>query len=341
MFFTPRLLVLVLNRIYLGSLIMKMATCFLGCWLVALSHLAFAQTAGKADSPEPERLSCWVDLYRGEPIPFHAVLADLAGVRVVYMGERHGLARHHDFQKKVVEQLAKREVPLVLALEQMEVMYQPQLDRYCKGEIDFDQLADITDWKHRWGQYASYCEVLEAARKAGAPILALNARRETIRLVARGGGVAKLDEATRKELPEVIQLDDPDYEHLVMLRIAGHKFATPERLRPMFEAQIARDEKMADVLAKYLQSETGKGRTAVVLCGSMHCNYGLGTVARVRRRMPEIKDRIILMSESGDAKVSPTMKKMTRPVTVTHEQLRQVNRPIADYLHVISRKKSQ
>jgi uncharacterized iron-regulated protein len=297
-----------------------------------------AKKTDEADKPEAKRLSCWVDLYRGEPIPFHAVLADLAKVRAVYLGESHGLMRHHDFQAKIVEELAKRKVPLVLALEQMEVMYQSQLDRFNRGEIDFDELAKITDWKRRWGGYEDYRGALEAARKAGMPVIALNARRETIRMVARAGGVDKLDAAMRSELPKEIVLDDPAYRGIITIRLGVHKMATPKMLRPMFEAQVARDEHMADVLSKYLESDEGKGRTAVVLCGSVHCQYGLGTVSRVRRRMPGIKDRIVLMSASGDAKMTAGMKKVSRPITVTHEQLRKVGRPIADYLHVISRK---
>lgn len=291
----------------------------------------------ETEQPEARRLECWVDLYRGEPIPFEAVLADLVGVRVVYLGERHGLARHHEIQRRIVDELAHRDVPLVLALEQMEAVYQPQLDRYNRGEIDFDELAKATDWPNRWSEYESYRGVLEAARKAKSPVLALNARSETIRQVARSGGVDKLDKAVRRELPSKMELDDPVYERLLNLYLEVHMTAMPGRLRPMIEAQIARDEAMASVLSDYLKSEQGRGRTAVVLCGAMHCGYGLGTVARVRSRMPDVKDRIILMSESGDAKITPAMARMIRPITITHEQLRTIDRPVADYLHLISR----
>ncbi|NLE39973.1 MAG: ChaN family lipoprotein [Pirellulaceae bacterium] len=338
---------------------MRSFTCWLMCWLfLAGCSGAVAGTADAGDRipiaqgttvaadelPEAEqekvgskRLECWVDLYRGEPIPFDAVLADLAGIRVIYLGERHGLARHHEIQRRIVQELAHRKVPLVLALEQMEAVYQPELDRYNRGEIDFDELAKATDWSNRWAEYESYRGVLDAARKANAPVLALNARRETIRQVARSGGVDKLDEATRGGLPGEMQLDDPVYEKLLNLYLGVHATAMPGRLRPMIEAQIARDEAMASVLSEYLKSEQGRGRTAVVLCGAMHCSYGLGTPARVRGRMPDAKERIILMSESGDTKITPAMERMARPITITHEQLRTIDRPVADYLHLISR----
>ncbi|MBN1910759.1 MAG: ChaN family lipoprotein [Pirellulales bacterium] len=289
-----------------------------------------------ADAP---RLQCWIDLYQAEPLPYHAVLADLATARVVYLGESHGVVRHHGLQERIVADLAKRNVPLVLGLEQMEAIDQPHLDRYARGEIDFEELANVTDWSHTWSNYTDYRPALEAARKAKAPILALNARATTIRRVARGGGVDKLAPELRKELPEEMKLNDPDYMKYLNLRMPVHMAATRERMRPMFEAQMARDEMMASVLATFLNSEAGKDRTAVVLCGGGHVCFGLGTPDRVRRRMPGVKDRIILMTSSGDVKMTPSMKAVTRPVRVTHDDLRAIGRPIADYLHVTSLKK--
>ena len=67
--------------------------------------------------------------------------------------------------------------------------------------------------------------------------------------------------------------------------------------------------------------------------------YGLGTAARVRRRLPQAKDRIVLFSESGDLVLSPQERVMAREITITHEQLRQIDRPIADYLQETSLKK--
>ena len=42
-----------------------------------------------------------------------------------------------------------------------------------------------------------------------------------------------------------------------------HMAADEQRLRPMIEAQIARDETMAELLARFLQSPAGRGRTAI------------------------------------------------------------------------------
>lgn len=104
---------------------------------------------------------------------------------------------------------------------------------------------------------------------------------------------------------------------------------------------MARDEQMAFVLSSYLKSKAGKGKTAIVLCGSGHVAYGLGTASRVRRRMPQVKDRIVLMSESGDVELTEHEKAVSRPIRITHDDLKKIGRPIADYLHVTSLKPPQ
>ena len=299
-------------------------------WICALLGVRSAFAADDAT-----RASVWIDVYDGEPVAYAAVIDDLASARVVYLGERHTVERHHAMQAKMIADLAQKGVPLVLALEQMESFQQPALDRYNRGEIDFDHLAEATGWSKRWHNYRQYRPALEAARKCHAPVVALSAKSETIRKVVRSGGVDRLDPDTRKELPAELHLHDPLYEKLLGLEIMVHVAATPERLRPMFEAQMARVEAMASGLAAYLGSEQGRGRTAVVLCGSGHVTYGLGTADRLRRRMPGIRDRIVLLSESGDVRLSPAEKAAARPVEITHQQLREIDRPIADYLYVV------
>jgi len=76
----------------------------------------------------------------------------------------------------------------------------------------------------------------------------------------------------------------------------------------------------------------------VVVCGVGHVSYGLGMVSRVKRRLPKIKDRFVLFSQSGDLELTPEEKAMARDIETTHEQLRAINRPLTDYFHIVSRK---
>jgi uncharacterized iron-regulated protein len=280
--------------------------------------------------------SQWIDLCRAEPARFRDVLDDLATARVIYIGEQHRLERHHEIQEKIISRLGSKGLALVIALEQMETSRQPALDQFNRGEIGFDELAKATAWAERWSNFGQYRPVLEAARKAGAPVIALNAETETIRQVVRSGGVERLPPPLREKLPREMQLTDQSYAKLLSLQLMVHAAATPERLSPMIEAQIARDEAMAAALSAYLNSESGRGRTAVVLCGAGHVAYGMGTPERVRRNIPGLRDRIVLVSESGETELTEQEKAAARPIEITHEQLREIQRPIADYLYATS-----
>ena len=241
---------------------------------------------------------------------------------VVYLGEHHTIPRHHEIQAGILTALAARGVSLALGLEQLESWQQPQLDRYNRGEVDFEQLAAATSWSKRWPNFRQYQPILEAARKRKIPVVALNAKAETIRQVARSGGVERLAAEDRKRLPADMRLQDPAYEKLLSLEMAVHVAATPKTLHPMIEAQIARDEAMAEALAAFLKSPPGKGRKMLVLCGSGHVAYGLGTPARLRRRLPGVNDRIVLLSESGQLRLSAQEKAQARDIEITHQQLR-------------------
>lgn len=304
------------------------------CWAALLAAISSASFA----ADDERRCSLWLDVCRGEPVPYGEMLDDLAGVQVIYLGETHTLARHHEIQLQIFADLAKRGRPLALGLEQMESVHQAALDQYCRGQIDFDRLAQTTQWAKRWRNYQQYRPILEAARKSQSPILALNAKAETIRGIVRAGGVERLARELRAELPTDLQLTDPAYEKFLGLQLPVHAAANAQMLRPMMEAQIARDEVLADSLVRFLQSESGKGRTAVVLCGAGHVAYGLGTPARLRKRLPQIRDRILLLSESGDLELSPEERAMSRPIQITHDQLRGLPQPVADYIHATSLK---
>lgn len=300
----------------------------------ALSVAAPHVLAGEA-AVSSKRCMLWVDVYTGEPVSFDSVVEDCAGVEAVYIGERHGLGRHHELQRAFVEALAEKGRRVILGIEQMEAHHQPALDRYNRGEIDFGRLADETDWARRWSNYRDYRTVLDACRTVGGEVIALNARAEAVRAVARLG-LSALDERSRAELPAEIDLSNEDHERLLAMMLPVHAFTQGDALRRMSEAQIARDEKMADVLAARIRKgrAEGKNTVAVVIGGAAHFAYGLGVPSRTGRRIPGLSSRIIILSESGDIRLGERERMMARDTGITHERLGFLHRPIADYIHV-------
>ncbi len=288
-------------------------------------------------SPHAVRPELWIDLNRGDEVSDAEVIADLAGAGVVYVGEAHTIKRHHDLQLQLLQELFLRKIPLVLCFEQLEARDQPAVDRYARGEIDLAAFVKTIDWPKKWTNYTDYQPLCEFARAHHIPIRALNAPADTIRAVSRGGGIAKLTPELRTQLPAEIFTDDSVYEHFTNLELAMHMAMDPAKLRPVFEAQVARDETMAANIVAGRRTETAadQPRTAFVVLGSGHMRFGLGTAERVRRRDPGIVERLVILTESDEGKMTDAQKAQTRDITIAHADLRAVGRPPADYLRVL------
>lgn len=306
---------------------------------VVLRGVLVAVAVGMSTAGATERCAIWIDLYTGEPAGYERMLEDLATVDVVYLGEKHTLERHHRLQERILADLAAQG-PAVLGLEQLNRAQQPGIDRFNAGEIDFDELAEEIEWSENWPRYQNYRSLVERARELGVPVIGLNAELTNVRAVARKGLDGVSDEV-RSVLPETIDLDDPMYrKHMkTVMSVHAHAAAHPGMIDSMFQAQVVRDETMASALVDYLSSEEGKGRRAIVVTGSGHVEHAMGVPSRVRRMMPEAEDRIIVMSDSGDVELSPMEKKaVNEDFELTHSDLRHLQRPLGDYLHVVEAK---
>jgi uncharacterized iron-regulated protein len=300
---------------------------------LALAGCATPRTPSGVHARLPGEL--WIDLVQGDEVSDEEVITDLAKAGVIYLGEYHSISRHHEVQLRVMQELFSRRVPLVLGLEQLETPDQPALDRYGRREIDFAALVTEVQWEKKWRNYAAYRPLCEFARQHRIPIRALNGPADLIRAVYRGGGVQKLPPAQRAQLPAAMQLDDPAYEQLLKLEMGVHAGMDAAKLRPMFEAQVARDEVMAAQIVAARKSGSGAPRTALVILGAGHMRYGLGTASRVRRLEPGIVERLVLMSESGQLQLSAAEKSGAQQVDIRHEDFRNVGRPPADYLRLL------
>ena len=264
-------------------------------------------------------------------------MEDLVAVDIIYIGEVHTLERHHRLQREIVEGLCRRNRALILGLEQMEARSQRDLERYGRGDIGFDDLARVTGWERQWGNYADYRELLETARACGVALYALNAKTETVRTVGRSG-MASLPGEDRERLSGMDFTADPLYERYIKTMLNVHAFARPENIHFMYEAQMLRDETMAQAIASAIGAH-GKTRTAVVIAGSTHFAYGLGVPSRVRRRLGGLRDRIVLLSDSGDLQLDSRQRHVARPIPLTHETMRFIQLPVADYLHVTAERR--
>jgi uncharacterized iron-regulated protein len=277
-----------------------------------------------------------MDLLRAEPIHDRGQLwKDLSAVDVIYIGETHRLERHHREQVAVFKELANRNPRVILGLEQLERRDQAEIDRFNSGEVDFRTLADAINWKSQWANYEDYRGLMEAAFRSGARIIGLNAPRQIIRKIGRSG-IDSLDSAERRALAKQLHFDDPVYRRLMDRIMLVHASLEASDLKNVFQAQVARDETMAETLTQAVEVLARKGEkpVAIVLTGFGHVRFGLGVPDRVQRRLPRVMNRILLMSESGDLVLTAAERAASRNIEISHEILREVGRSVGDYLYL-------
>lgn len=300
--------------------------------LAAFFHVQAGLAADK------ERCGLWIDMCRGEPVGYEEMLADLLASQLVYLGETHTLPRHHEMERRILADICRGGKKTFLCLEQIEARHQAHLDGFTGGSMSYEKFAEAINWPSSWSNYLDYKGILEAARGCGAIPIALNAPREIISKVGRTG-LDSLSPGERSTLPDRIDTKDPPYRaHLgELLRV--HSFASHERLDFLIEAQIARDETMAAGLWRRMRKSGPADCVYVVIGGASHFSYGLGVPSRVRREVPGVRDRIVLFSESGDLRLTEPEKMVAGGVRRTHEDLRSIRLPIADYIYAVSPQK--
>jgi uncharacterized iron-regulated protein len=301
-----------------------------------VAALVFVVVCGAFVNPLAAADPVIVDVLTGEPITREALIDDLASVRIVYFGEIHTIDRHHRIHAETLKALHDRGLELALGMEMFPASKQPVLDQWQTSSDSVHDLM-IALGETYWTNLFDYAPLLLAARELGIPILGLNADDDLVKMVARNGPEG-LREEDRSRIPEGTEIINPQNDRLLRLKLRVHKAFQDKSLDRIVLAQALRDETMARTVTDYLESAEGMGRVMFVVAGSGHLNYGFGIPERVHRRNP-FNYRIVLPSESGELVLSEAEKGQAVQIEISHEDLRFIRAPIADYLHVTPLKK--
>lgn len=222
----------------------------------------------------------------GQPLEPDALFAELARADVVCVGEAHDNPHHHFAELEVLRQLAIRAGAggreLGLGLEMFQRPAQAALDDFTRGELDEATLLEASEWEQRWGyDFAYYRPLLETARERGLALLALNARAELARGVARQG-LDALEPQLRSELPE-LDLQDAEHRQAFDEAMRDHP-PLPGGPENLYAAQVVWDETMADSAARWLDGRL-PARQLLIVAGRQHCASS-AIPTRIERRVP-------------------------------------------------------
>ncbi len=202
----------------------------------------------------------------GQPVEFDQMLAELKDARVVFIGENHDVAAHHQIQFDIIKALHESGASLAIGLEMFTAPSQRDLDQWVAGRVDADAFKWVfrDNWRVTWRLYS---EIFFYARDNHIPLIGLNIPKETMHKVYTEG-FASLSEKEREGLPSEVSCDSGDpYTGFIQKVYVGHTADTGP-FGYFCEAQTLWNKGMALNLVNYLKEHPDT--SMVVLAGGGH-----------------------------------------------------------------------
>ncbi len=212
---------------------------------------------------------------------------------VVFLGEEHDNDVGHSLQHEAFVALLARRPDAALSLEMVERDDQATLDRWLADEIDDATLAAEARLWPKWDEH--YLPVVIEAKERGLPVIAGNVPRPLASRVSKEGLAAVAGE---EHMPRSVEAETAgEYYERFLTALGTHPAASDRDWSDFYAAQCVKDDAMAESIADHLAANPG--RLIVHLCGKFHSDFGLGTVERLRSRMPAARIAIASMASGS------------------------------------------
>lgn len=229
----------------------------------------------------------------GASVTFEALLADLQGVRVVYVGEHHTDPSHHQVQLTILRALAEARSDVAVGMEMFDRSYQPVLDRWSQGDLEREAFIRQTHWYANWRYpYELYAEILDYIKTQKIRLAALNLPFH-IPPKIRIGGTDSLPAGDAAYLPKEIDTTVAAHRAYVEGIFELHHGRVKENFETFYQAQCVWEEVMAEAVAEHL-----RGDLMVVLAGNGHIIRKFGIPDRAFKRSG-VPFRTIYLAPAG------------------------------------------
>lgn len=250
----------------------------------------------------------------GGAISFDRMIAELKGIRIIYVGETHDSLPMHDVEFKVLEALYAQDRDLGVGLEMLPVACQKTLNRWSLGLLTKEEFIREVGWYVHWNfNFGFYEKIFDFAREHRLPVYALNVPREVITKIRMRGWDA-LTAEEKAYFPGVPDLTNQD--HRALIRAVFETADLPPQMKGagldmvfdgLYRAQSAWDAVMA---ANTLRGAEMEGRRMVVFAGSGHLLYNLGINRRAFERSRLAFRTVIPVSVPKDMKTITAVRSL-------------------------------
>ncbi|MDH4246454.1 MAG: ChaN family lipoprotein [Deltaproteobacteria bacterium] len=270
--------------------------CVLLLWALFLAALSGCSLAGRGDSPHAtehtyaHRLlpDITYDLRTAMTLDDGALVARLAPVTLLFLGEHHTDPRSHAFQAALLRSLAASGRKITVGLEMFPPSADPALDAWRTGALSETEFLERSGWYEHWGfPWGYYREVFQTLRDLRLPVRGLNADNDT-RKAVREGKLDTLSAEARAELGDLEAPLEPHRDYVADILSGGGHSVDLEPGAPAFQ-RYYRVQRMWDRLmglraARLAEQQPPQG-LVVVLIGSGHLAWGLGANLHAARAL--------------------------------------------------------
>lgn len=198
---------------------------------------------------------------------------------VIYVGETHDDPAHHRYELELIRGLLKRKMKFAIGWEMFDETQQIAIDAWASRAISLKVLLARTDFQKHWGIYSPvYEQILQIARNADVPNLALNAPQELTRKIARGEPLTAEETAL---MPTGFVATEEGFRNFVSM-MGEHPGMDQTEQRRFFDAQNLWDQTMASRILNF--EDRNPKVKLVVLTGRGHVSGGYGIPFYVKQK---------------------------------------------------------
>ncbi len=233
-----------------------------------------------------------IDLKAGAGLSFEELIDRIESMDFIFIGEVHDNPEHHLIEVQILQALMSRKGPLTVAMEFFQKQQQPIIDRYLSGGLTESEFLEEADWDRQWSfDYSLYRPLMLAVKEKGGNILAINAKNDVVRKVARSG-ISNLSTEERALLASDIDLSNEKHRVYVLDIFKNGAHMDIQNFDYFYQAQCVRDDTMAENIAR---SYKNARRPMVVFVGNGHIVDRFGIPDRTTKRMQANTATIMLM----------------------------------------------
>lgn len=231
-----------------------------------------------------------IEAKTGKKLSLQKMAGKLMKADVIFFGEYHDNDTIHQVQKELLPLLYKAKKKMIVSFEMFERDVQKDLDSYLEGGLSEEQFLERS---RPWPNYSTdYKALLDFAKSKGLTVIAANVPRWIAGQVARAS-LASLEELSSEDKMNVaISIDASEGEYkqkfLATMQANGmhNGFGDEALYERLYQAQCVKDDTMAESIAQY--KERFPKSTIIHFNGDFHSAGRLGTVERLKNRMPKL-----------------------------------------------------